>query len=226
MHPWDFYGFRVRVEHARCKRANNISTNLECLMDRWRLMNRACDRLEILRVERERIEIAVPADRVEWMMGQRHTGESRSILDENIDVFLLIDRNYFARTMKIALRVGGTHLNLPLVIQVTLRNPDRPDRFENKVILLLNVVRNQPVGDSAWNDDVILGAIRQVAENRFHHAAAAKHKNDLIGAAVFIILKLVVRLRRLGAVRDHVLIKQHRNTSGVEIAASRDVGGF
>src|SRR5258707_14759551 len=129
MHPWDFYGFRVRVEHARCKRANNISANLECLMDRRRLMHRARDRLEILRVERERIEIAVPAERVERMMGQGHTGESRSILDENIDILLLIDRNDFARTMKIALRVRGAHLNLPLVIQVTLRNPDRSAIF-------------------------------------------------------------------------------------------------
>ena len=44
----------------------------------------------------------------------------------------------------------------------------------------------------------------------------------LIGAAVLIIFEFVVRLRRLRAIRSHVLIEQHRNTSGVEIAASRE----
>ena len=82
----------MRIEHARRKSAYDISANLKCLMDRWRLMHRAGDRLEILCVESERIEIAIPADHIERMMRQRHPRKSRSILYENIDVFLLIDR--------------------------------------------------------------------------------------------------------------------------------------
>ena len=61
------------------------------------------------------------------MMRQRHPRESRSILYENIDVFLLIDGNYLARTVKIALRVRRAHFDLALVIQITLGNPNRTD---------------------------------------------------------------------------------------------------
>src|SRR4026209_1698766 len=213
----------MRVEHARRKGAYYISADLERLMNRWRLMQRAGNRLEILCVESERVEIAIPPDRIERMMRQRHPRKSRSILYENIDVFLLIDSNYLARTVKIALRVRRAHFDLALVIQVTLGNPNRTDWFKNEIILLFNFVRPQPVGNSTRNDNVILGAIRQFAKNGFHHAAAVKHKNDLIRAAVFIILKFVVRLCRPGAVRDHVLIKQHRNAAGVEIAAPRNI---
>src|ERR1043166_6437824 len=116
MHPRDFYRFRMRIHHARRKCAHNISANLERLMSRWRLMDRAGDRLEILRVESEWVEIAVPSDRIERMMRQRHPRESRSIFYENIDILLPIDRNQLARTMEIPLRVGRAHFDLPLVI--------------------------------------------------------------------------------------------------------------
>src|SRR5947208_16341732 len=106
------------VEHARRKRAYNISADFECLMNRWRLMHRSGDRLEILRVESEWIEITIPADRIEWMMRQRHPRKSRSIFYENIDVFLLIDCHDFARTVEVPLRVRRAHFDLPLVIQV------------------------------------------------------------------------------------------------------------
>src|SRR5207253_4368627 len=36
----------------------------------------------------------------------------------------------------------------------------------------------------------------------------------------------VVRLRRPGAIGDYVLVEQHRDATGVEIAAPRDVGRF
>src|SRR4029453_10422403 len=115
----------MRIQQARRESTNDISADLKCLMDRRRLMDRAGDRLEILRVESERGEIPIPTDRIERMMRQRHARQSRSIFYENIDVFLLIDCNYFARTMKVALRVRRSHFDLPLVIQITLGNPNR-----------------------------------------------------------------------------------------------------
>ena len=50
-----------------------------------------------------------------------------------------------------------------------------------------------------------------------------KDKDDLVRATVFIILEFVVRLRRPGAIRGHVLIEQHRDAAGVKIAAARNV---
>src|SRR5438552_18369062 len=64
VHPWNFYGLGVRIEHARRERADQVATDLECLMDRRRLMYRARDRLEVLGVEGERIEKAVPSHRI------------------------------------------------------------------------------------------------------------------------------------------------------------------
>src|SRR5947207_15990051 len=68
VHPRNFHGLRMGIEEARCECANDVTTNLKRLMNRRRLMHRAGDRLEILGVERERIEITIPADRIEGMM--------------------------------------------------------------------------------------------------------------------------------------------------------------
>src|SRR5215475_1816780 len=223
VYPRNFYRLRMCIQHSRRKRAHHISANLKGLMDRGRLVNSSGDRFEILRVESERVEITIPTDRIEGMLRQCHPSESRPVLYENVDIFLLIDCNYLTRAVEIALRIRRSHFDLPLVIQITLGNPDRADRFENEIILLLNIVRHQSVGDSTRNDDVILSAIRQFAENRLHHATAAKHENDLIGTAIFVILKLVIRLCGPGAIGDYILVKQHRDASGVEIAAAQDI---
>src|SRR5262249_60798676 len=103
------------------------------------------------------------------------------------------------------------------------RKRNRPDRLENEIILLATAARDEPGGDSTGNDDVFLSPKRQFAENRPHPAAAVKHENDLIGAAIFVILKLVICLCRPGAIGDYILVKQHRDASGVEIAAAQDI---
>src|SRR5215470_5087359 len=65
VHPRDSDGLWMCIEQARRKCADDITANLESLMDRRRLVDRASDRLEILRVKRERINVAVPADHIE-----------------------------------------------------------------------------------------------------------------------------------------------------------------
>src|SRR5207253_1608172 len=69
-------------------------------------------------------------------------------------------------------------------------------------------------------------AIRLFAENRFQRAAAFEYKDDLVGAAVFVILELVVSLGGPRAIGDYILIKQNRDAPGVEIAFARNVGRF
>src|SRR6266568_8980566 len=122
MYPWNFHSLGMRIEQARRECANNVAANLKRLMDRWRLVHRSGDRLEILRIERERIKITVPADRIEGMMRECHPREPRAVLYQNIDIFLFVDGEQLGRRVEIALRVGRAHFNLALVIQITLRN--------------------------------------------------------------------------------------------------------
>src|SRR5438034_6638408 len=134
MYPWNFHSLGMGIEQARRKCANNIPANLKGLMDRWRLMHSSGDRLEILSVERERIKITIPADRIERMMRERHAREPRAVLHQNIDIFLFVDGKQLGRSVEIALRVGRAHFNLAFVIQITLRNTNGARGFEDQII--------------------------------------------------------------------------------------------
>ena len=114
----------MRIEKARRECANNVTADFKCLMDRRRLMHRAGDRLEILRVKCERIQITVPAHRIERMMRQRHAGEARAVFDQNIDIFFFVDGDDLGRRVEIALGIGRAHFDLALVIEVTLWNSE------------------------------------------------------------------------------------------------------
>src|SRR5207249_1590553 len=93
VHPWDFHCFRMGIQNSRGKSANDVSTDFKSLMDRRRLMNSARNRFKILGIKCERIQVAIPTNRIERMMGKSHSSKPRPILDQNIDVFLLIDRD-------------------------------------------------------------------------------------------------------------------------------------
>src|SRR2546423_3520210 len=102
----------MRVEHSRRKCADDVTANFKGLMDWRRLMQCSSDRLEILRVKCEWVEIAVPADRIEGMPCQRHSRKARSIFYKNINIFLLVDRDYFPRRVKIALGIPPRQFDL------------------------------------------------------------------------------------------------------------------
>src|SRR4029077_997219 len=128
--------------------------------------------------------------------------------------------------MEVALGIWRTHLNLALFVHITLRNSDRPNGFENQVIFFLDVVWNEPVRDTAWNHDVIFIAISLFAENGLECAATFEYEDDLVRAAVAVVLKFVVSLFRTRTIRDHVLVKQNWNASGVEISFARNIRRF
>src|SRR5438045_9477670 len=95
----------MSIEEARCESADDVTTNLKCLMDRWRLVHGSGDRLEILCVKREWIEITIPADCIERMMRERHARETWPVFDQNIDIFFFVVREQSRRPMDIALRI-------------------------------------------------------------------------------------------------------------------------
>src|SRR6266404_7193381 len=59
VHPRNFHRFRMCIEKARRESADDVAANLESLMNgRW-LMDGAGDRLEILGIEGEWINVSV-----------------------------------------------------------------------------------------------------------------------------------------------------------------------
>src|SRR6266581_4695836 len=116
VHPRNLHCLGMIIEEARCESADDVTTNLKRLMDRWRLVHGSGDRLEILCVKREWIEITIPANCIERMMRKRHARETRTVFDQNIDIFLFVYRDQFRWRMEIALRIWRTHLNLTFVI--------------------------------------------------------------------------------------------------------------
>src|SRR3954470_746807 len=129
MNPRDLHRLRVSVEQARSKRADNITANLEGLMDGRGLMHRPCNRLEILSIKGEGVDVTIPSDDIERMMRIRDTGPTRTILNQNLDIFVLVDGEKFGRPMQIALGIRRSHSDLALVIQITRRDSDGTGRF-------------------------------------------------------------------------------------------------
>src|SRR5262245_53867121 len=80
VYPWNPDCLWMRIQHAWSKCTDDITANLECLMNRRRLVDSPSNRLEVLRVERERINVAIPADNIEGMLRHRHLGPARAVL--------------------------------------------------------------------------------------------------------------------------------------------------
>src|SRR4030095_7302366 len=114
MHPRNLDRLRMCIEEAWRERADDITAHFKGLMDRRWLVHRARNRFEILCVESERIEITIPPDRIERMLGQGHACETRTVLNQNIYVFLFVDGNDLRRSMKITLGMARAHLDLHL----------------------------------------------------------------------------------------------------------------
>ena len=113
------------IQKSRREGADNITANLEGLMDGRRLMDRSGDRLEVLGVKGEWIDVAVPTDDIERMMRHRHARPARAVLYKNFRVLFLVDRIELGRAVKIALGIRRPHFDLTLLIQIPFRNTHR-----------------------------------------------------------------------------------------------------
>src|SRR5262245_18072768 len=112
VHPRDPDSLWMRIEHTWCKCADDITANLECLMDRRRLVDRAGDWLEVLRIKRERINVAVPADYIERMMSHRHLTPARAVLHQNFVILIRAYRQRLRLTMEVGLGIWLAHFDL------------------------------------------------------------------------------------------------------------------
>ena len=94
VHPRDFHGLGMCIQKPGGEGTDNVTTNLKCLMNRWRLMDGAGDRFEILGVEGKGLQITVTADGTEGMVCQGYAGKARAIFDQNFDIFFLVDGDH------------------------------------------------------------------------------------------------------------------------------------
>src|SRR3954467_8099870 len=100
MGPGHAHGLRVMVEEPRSKRADNVTADLERLVNRRRQVNSTRQWLKIIRVERKWIDETIPADDIAWMMGHNHPRQPGTVLHQDRVVALAIDGVQFARPVK------------------------------------------------------------------------------------------------------------------------------
>ena len=125
--------------------------------------------------------------------------------------------------MEVPLGVGRTHPNLTFMIQIAPRDSDRTIGLQHEIVFLLHLVRDEAISDPARNHDVIFCSIAEFPENTFQDSATLEDKDDLIRAAVAIILKLIVGLFRPRPIGNDILVEKHGNAPGVNVAAPRNV---
>src|SRR5262249_44716222 len=145
---------------------------------------------------------------------------------QNFSIFIFVDRQRLGWTVEVAFGIRRAHFDLALFVQITLRNSDRTDGFENQIIFVLHFVWNEPVRNTAGDHNVIFSPISLLTENGLERAASFEYKDDLVGAAVAIILKFIVSLFGARTIRNYVLVEQNRNASGIDIPSARNVGRF
>src|SRR6185503_13371099 len=101
------------------------------------LMDASDDRLEVADVERPRIEVAVPADDVEWMMVEDQLVDPVILLYQKSKVAHLVVRGQLERAPNVALGVRRTFLELAELVAVALGPPHVATTLHHKKLRLL-----------------------------------------------------------------------------------------
>ena len=79
-------------------------------------MHSTDDRLEVVNIERPRIEVAIPTNDIKWMMGHRDLSPARTVFHQDFCVLFLVDGQYFRWPMQVSLGIRRSHLNLALFV--------------------------------------------------------------------------------------------------------------
>src|SRR4051794_7657101 len=101
-------------------------------MHRRRLVHPPDDRLEVADVERPRVEVAVPADDVEWMMVENELVDAVVLLDEELEVAHLVVGVQHERTADVALGVWRALLELAELVPIALGPANVPAAFHDE----------------------------------------------------------------------------------------------
>src|SRR3954468_2191696 len=178
-------------------------------MHRWWLVHASNDRLEVVDVERPRIEVTIPANDVERMMIENELVEPIVLLHEETEVAHLVVRLELDWPANVALRVRRALLQLTELIAVPLRPPDVSAALHDEELWMIPFhVELVAMQNAAVDDEVVALAERQIAEDRFEGPASLGDVDDLV--ALRIPVEVRVLLVRLYVEHRDVAVEQQR----------------
>src|SRR5687767_332711 len=123
-------------------------------------MHPSDDGLEVVDVERPRVEVAVPPDDIERMVVEHDLVQSIVLLHDERVLAFLVDRPEVRGAADVALRVWRALLELTELIAITLRPADVAAAFEHEELVVDLLVHPETVEDAAMGDEVVALAIR------------------------------------------------------------------
>src|SRR5262249_11229111 len=134
-------GVRVEVIRTRTEGAHDEAIAFERLMHRRRLMDAANDRLEVVDVERPRVEVPVPADAVEWMVVENQLVDTVVLFYEKCEVAHLVVRVQLLRNADVALGIRRAFLELAEFVAIALWPTDVATTLHHEELRLVFRVR-------------------------------------------------------------------------------------
>src|SRR5688572_18995261 len=173
-------------------------------------MNPAHDRLEVVDVERPRVEVSIPADHVQWMVVEHDLVDTVVLLYQDGKITHLVDCLDMGWTADVALRVRRALYQLPEFIPITLRPAYMSAALEDEH-LRRSAAEIEPIAvqDSAVDDEIVALAERKNSISGLEHSFALAHVNELVRLGVAIEMRVV--LVRLAVQHRDVLIEQKRD---------------
>src|SRR3954451_11565286 len=178
-------------------------------MHRWWLVHASNDRLEVVDVERPRIEVTVPADDVEWMMVENELVEPIVLLHEETEIAHLVVRLELDWPANVAPGVRRALLALTELVAVALRPPHvSPALHDEELWMIPFHVELVAMENAAVDDEVVALAERQIAEDGFERPASLGDIDDLV--ALRIAVEVLFLLIRLDIEHRHVTVEEQR----------------
>ncbi len=197
------YGLRAEAAHDE-------AVALERLVHRRRLMHPSDDRLEVVDVERPRVEVPVPSDHIERMVIEDDLVEAVVLLHQDREVALLVVSAELRRPTDVPLAVRSTLDQLAELVPIPLGPAHVAAAFHHQQLRLLAAEIQAPaMQDAPVNDEVVAFPIRQVAEHRLQRSGTLADVHQLVGLCVPVEVRVV--FVRLDVEHRDVLIEEERH---------------
>src|SRR5215203_2324920 len=142
------------IEHARYKRADYKIVRFKGLMNSWRHMHPAGNRLKVVNRKCPRIEETIPADGIKWMSSIYISIQHSLFLDHELELSLFIMRLQVCRFPEIPFTERCVLFQLSVRIAVPLRRFDGAERFYDKQPVFI-CIKADLVNDASRNYEVV-----------------------------------------------------------------------
>jgi hypothetical protein len=186
----------------------------------WKVWWAGGGRLEVHRVERVWVDVAVPAHDVERVAVEDVALVTVAHAQRELVLAVGLDGLELGRAVEVALGVRGVLEQLAVAVAVAVGRLDLAGRVEADPELLDVVVQAPAVRGPARDDDVVLLAEGHRPEHRVQDAAAAVDVDDLVALAVAV--EALVGLGRLADRRLDVVVEHQQAPAADGVAARVD----